>query len=53
VGGKAIDGKWSGHAYFFIVFVGFVVEVFGFGFGGNGSVDLFLPGDAKLPPFGV
>src|ERR1035438_10907841 len=36
-----------------VVFVGFVVEVFVVGLGGDGGVDFFLAGDALFPPFFV
>ena len=38
---------------FFLSVVGLVVEVFELGLGGDGGVDLLLPGDAGLPPVGV
>ena len=36
-----------------LVLVGLVVEVLELGLGGDGGVDLLLPGDARLPPVGV
>jgi hypothetical protein len=53
VGGEAFDRERARDADFFIVFVRFVVEVFGFGFGGDGVIDFFLPGDAGVPPLRV
>jgi hypothetical protein len=50
---EAFDGEGSGYSDFFVVFVGLVVEVFVFGFGGDGGVDFFLTGDAEFPPVGV
>ena len=38
---------------FFLSVVGLVVEVLELGLGGDGGVDLLLPGDAGLPPVGV
>ncbi len=48
---EALDRERPGHAHFLVVFVGFVVQVFVLGFGSDGCVDLFLAGDAQLPPF--
>ena len=53
VGAEAFDGEGPGHADFLLVLVGLVVEVFKLGLGGDGGVDLLLPGDARLPPVGV
>ena len=53
VRGEALDGERPGHADLFLIFVGFVVEVFGIGLGGDGSIDLLLAGDALLPPLRV
>ena len=50
---EALDGERTGHADLLLVLVGLVVEVFELGLGGDGRVDLLLPGDARLPPFGV
>ena len=52
-GREALDGERPGHADLLLVVVGLVVEVFELGLGGDGGVDLLLPGDAGLPPFGV
>ena len=38
---------------FLLSVVGLVVEVLELGLGGDGGVDLLLPGDARLPPVGV
>ena len=53
VGRKALDRERPGHADLLLVLVGLVVEVFELGLGGDGRVDLLLPGDAGLPPVGV
>ena len=53
VGAEALDGEGTGHADLLLVVVGLVVEVFKLGLGGDGLVDLLLPGDAGLPPVGV
>ena len=50
---EALDGEGTGHADLLLVVVGLVVEVFKLGLGGDGRVDLLLPGDAGLPPVGV
>ena len=50
---QAFYGEGTGDADFFVVFVGLVVEVFVVGFGGDGSVDFLLPGDALFPPIRV
>ena len=50
---EAFDGEWLGDADFALVFVGFVVEVFGIGLRGNGGVDFLLSCDALLPPVRV
>ena len=50
---QALHGERPGHADLLLVLVGLVVEVFELGFGGDGRVDLLLPGDALLPPLGV
>ena len=53
VGAEALHGEGTGHADLLLVVVGLVVEVFKLGLGGDGLVDLLLPGDAGLPPVGV
>ena len=53
MGAKALDGEGTGHADLLLVVVGLVVEVFKLGLGGDGGVDLLLPGDAGLPPVSV
>ena len=53
VGRQALDGEWTGDADRLLLGVGLVVEVLGVGLGGDGGVDLLLPGDAGLPPVGV
>jgi hypothetical protein len=50
VGAEALHGEGTGHADLLFVVVGLVVEVFKLGLGGDGLVDLLLPGDAGLPP---
>ena len=50
---KALDRERAGDADLLLVRVGLVVEVFELGLGGDGGVDLLLPGDARLPPVGV
>ena len=50
---EALHGEGTGHADLLLVLVGLVVEVFELGLGGDGGVDLLLPGDARLPPVGV
>ncbi len=51
--GEAFDRERTGDANLLVVFVGFVVEVFELGLGGDGGVDFLLASDALLPPFGV
>ena len=53
VGAKALDGERTGHADLLLVLVGLVVEVLKLGLGGDGRIDLLLPGDASLPPVGM
>ena len=53
VGGEAFYGEGACDADGGFVFVGFVVEEFLVGFGGDGGVNFFLAGDAGLPPVGV
>ena len=53
VGGQALDGEGAGDADRLLLRVGLVVEVLEVGLGGDGGVDLLLPGDAGLPPIGV
>ena len=48
MGREALDGERPGHADLLLVLVGLVVEVFELGLGGDGGVDLLLPGDALL-----
>ena len=50
---QALDGERAGDADAGIVVIGLVVEIFDVGARGDGGVDLLLPGDARLPPFGV
>ena len=50
---QAFHGERTGHANLLVIGVGLVVEVFKLGLGGDGLVDLLLPGDAGLPPIGV
>ena len=50
---EALDGERTSHTDFLIVGVGFVVEVFKFGLGGDRGVNFLLPRDACLPPFGM
>ena len=50
---EALDGERPSDADLLLVRVGLVVEVLELGLGGDGGVDLLLPGDACLPPFGV
>src|SRR5665811_829154 len=50
VGAEAFHGKGAGDADFLLVLIGFVVEELVIGLGGDGGVDLLLPGDALLPP---
>ena len=53
MGAEALHGEGTGDADLLLVLVGLVVEVFELGLGGDGGVDLLLPGDAGLPPVGV
>lgn len=53
VRGKALHGKWSGHAHFLVVRIGLVVQKFKVRLGGDGGVNFLLSGDAGLPPGGV
>ncbi len=53
VGREALDGERARNADLLLVVVGLVVEVLEFGLGGDGGVDLLLPGNACLPPVGV
>jgi hypothetical protein len=46
---ETLDGEGTGHADLLLVVVGLVVEVFKLGLGGDGLVDLLLPGDAERP----
>ncbi len=50
---EALHGEGAGHADFLLVVVGLVVEIFKLSLGGDGGVDLLLPGNAGLPPVGV
>ena len=50
---EALHGEWTGDADFLVVRVRLVVEIFKLGLGGDGGVDLLLPGNACLPPVGV
>ena len=49
---QALHGEGSRHAHLFLVVVGFIVEVFILGFGGDGGVNCFLTGDAPFPESG-
>jgi hypothetical protein len=53
VGGEALDGERAGHADLLRVLIRLVVEILELRPGGDGGVDLLLPGDACLPPAGV
>ena len=53
VRGQTFHREWSGDPYRPLILVGLVVEVFVVGIGGDGVVDLFLPGDTLFPPIGV
>ena len=46
---QALDGEGPCDADALLVLVGLVVEVFEIGLGGDGGVDLLLPGNADLP----
>ena len=48
---QALDRERPGHAHFLVIFIRFVVQVFVIGLGGDGGIDLFLAGNAQLPPF--
>ena len=50
---QALNRERPGHADFLVVRVRLVVEIFKLGLGSDGGVNLFLPGDACLPPVGV
>ena len=50
MGRQAFDSKWSRNADTSLVVVGTVIEHLDFGRFGNGSVDLPLPLDPRLPP---
>ncbi len=43
---QALHGEGAGDADFLVVLIGLVVEVFVVRLGGDGGVDLLLPGDA-------
>jgi hypothetical protein len=53
MGAEALHREWTGYADLGFVFVGLVVEVFGIGLGSNGGINLFLTGDAGIPPVGM
>jgi hypothetical protein len=53
VGAEALHREGPGYADLCFVFVGLVVEVFGIGLGGDGSIDFLLAGDAGVPPVGM
>ena len=53
VGRDALHGEGAGHPHLAAVLVGLVVQVLVLGPGGDGGVDLLLPGDAQLPPLPV
>ena len=53
MGRDAFDGERAGDAHLGFVVVGFVVEEFKLGLGGDGGVNLLLAGDAGFPPGGV
>jgi hypothetical protein len=50
---RSSSAERAGDADARIVGAGLVVEVLEFGLGGDRGVDLPLPGDARLPPFGM
>jgi hypothetical protein len=45
VGAEDLHREWTGYADLGFVFIGFVVEVFGIGLGGNGGIDFLLTSD--------
>ncbi len=47
---EAFDREWPCHAHSVRVDVGLIVEILNIGSAGNGSVNLPLTGDARLPP---
>jgi hypothetical protein len=53
MGAEALDREGTGDADLPLVLVGLVVEVLELSLRGDGGVDLFLPGDARLPPLRV
>ena len=53
MGRDAFDGEGTGDADLGLVVVGFVVEKFKLGLGGDGGVYFLLAGDAGFPPGGV
>ena len=50
MGGEAFHGKGPGDAHPLFVLIGFVIEIFKVGFGGNRGIDRLLPGNARHPP---
>jgi hypothetical protein len=50
---KPLHRERPRHPDLALVFIRFVVEILEIGFSRNGSVDLFLPCDALLPPLGM
>jgi len=53
VGAEALHGEGTGHADLLLIVIWFIVEIFKFGPGSDGFVDLLLPGYAGLPPVGM
>jgi hypothetical protein len=53
VGREALDGERPGDADRLSILIGFVIEVLELGLGGDGGVDLLLPGNPLPPPVGV
>ena len=53
MGAEALHREWTGYADLGFVFVGPVVEVFGISLGSDGGINLFLTGDAGIPPVGM
>ena len=50
---QALHREGAGDADARVVGIGLVVEIFVVRLGGDGGVDLLLPGDARLPPLGM
>ena len=45
-----LDREGTGYTNLALVFIGFIVEVFVIRLGSDGGIDLFLSGDALVPP---